>query len=137
MQDTNTRAASKAATLRTIRARLERWELQHLRDHCAQLAQRVEDLELDVTRESGAADHWRNQCQALIEDLQDARQEGGMTVDGQLGAICGAESLVASALVQKAIDFIEGFRDDPDQEGVVDLLDGLAALHRRLQGGAA
>ena len=124
------------STLRTIRARLERWELQHLREHCAQLAQRVEDLELDVTRESGAADHWRNQCQALIEDLQDAGQDVGMTVDGQLGALRGAESLVASALVQKAIDFIDGFRDDPDQEGVVDLLDGLAALHRRLQGGA-
>lgn len=133
-------------TLRTIRARLERWELQHLREHCAQLAQRLEDLELDVTREAGAADHWRNQCQALIEDLQDAAQEVGLTVDGELGAInpmrdFSAGSInaqLATAIIDEAIEFMEGFRDDSMQELDINArLDNLIGLRNTVKGGAA
>ena len=133
------------STLRTIRARLERWELQHLREHCAQLAQRVEDLELDVTREAGAADHWRNQCQALIEDLQDAGQTVGMTAGGELGAVKSihltpgnACAAVATAIIDEAIEFMEGFRDDSTQELDINVrLDNLIGLRDALKGGAA
>ena len=129
------------STLRTIRARLERWELQHLREHCAQLAQRVEDLELDVTREAGAADHWRNQCQALIEDLQDAGQTVGMTVDGELGTVKigdpPIDSKDAAAIVGRARAFAEGFAGDATQEGVDGLIWDLDILEQALKGGAA
>lgn len=128
---------------RTISQFLERWELQHLREHCSDLALRVEDLERTVERESESADHWRLQCQALIEDLKGAGQKVGMTVDGQMGAIRPADftpgttnAKVAAAMIREAIDFMEGFRDDADQVGVVDIIANLEGLEITLKGGA-
>jgi hypothetical protein len=66
-----------------IKAKLERWELVHLRQHCADLATRVEDLQLDLERETAMADYWREQCQALIKDLQESGLEVGITPDGE------------------------------------------------------
>lgn len=130
--------------LRTIRQRLERWELQHLREHCSDLALRVEDLQRIVERESETADHWRRQCDALIENLKGAAQEVGITVDGQMGAIRPADftpgttnAKVAAAMIREAIDFMEGFRDDADQVGVVDIIANLEGLEITLKGGAA
>lgn len=131
-------------TIRSIRAKLERWELQHLREHCNQLGQRVEDLELDLTRESNNANYWQRQCQNLISDLQDAGQEVGMEVSGELVAfqfdnphICKTNAATAAATVSEAIEFMEGFRDDHEQPNVVAILGKLIALKADLIGGAA
>lgn len=46
-------------------------------------------------------------------------------------------AVVAAAMIGEAIDFMEGFRDAPDQVGVVDILTNLETLARQLEGGAA
>ena len=76
--------------LTKLRRRLERWELQHLRDHARQLADRVEELEEQLVdaREQIAdadarADFW---CQALrdVEDQLAADLRLAMTPAGGL-----------------------------------------------------
>lgn len=51
-------------TIRRLQARLHRWELPHLRELCAQQAQRIEDLERQLAAEQDAHSttwHWLEQ----------------------------------------------------------------------------
>jgi hypothetical protein len=77
--------------LRNLRARLERWELQHLRAHAAELAdrleqahQRIDALEADNLRAWEAADGWREDAMNLARDLEDHGVQVGLTQDGAL-----------------------------------------------------
>jgi hypothetical protein len=49
------------ATVR-IQRRLERLELEHLREHAAELAERVEQLERDIFYAEADADMWHDAC---------------------------------------------------------------------------
>lgn len=84
--------ATKAIT--TLRKRLSRWELDHLRTHCAELAdrletaqERIESLEADNDRAWRTADSWREETMQLINELQDKGQEIGLTQSGHLVAL--------------------------------------------------
>jgi len=90
-QGAATTQADATKTINALRKRLERWELEHLRKHAADLAQRletaqarIETLESEVWRAWDAADSWRDQTQELVNDLQEAGQTVGLTVDGTL-----------------------------------------------------
>lgn len=74
-------------TLSTLRRRLEKWELDHLRTLCAQQSDRIERLEteLDIARDS--ADFWREDAFALTRELMAAGETVGLTRDGQLGVV--------------------------------------------------
>lgn len=72
--------------LRRLQRRLERWELEHLREHAAELAARVEELERSLADADHAADFWREQVHQLQEDLQPGARLA-MTVDGALHVI--------------------------------------------------
>ena len=69
--------------LRRLQRRLERWELEHLREHAAALAAQVEDLERRLQAAESSADFWWQQVEQLREELPDGAQLG-LTVDGAL-----------------------------------------------------
>jgi chromosome segregation ATPase len=87
------RARHSPATAR-IQRRLEQLELDHLRQHAAEQAQRIEDLEAQVeqlTREvhwaDGRADMWQDAHERLAEHLDEDTADArciGLTQQGDL-----------------------------------------------------
>ena len=83
--------ADTAKTIKALRKRLERWELEHLRQLAASLAdrleaaeQRIEALEIDAARAWDTAEAWREDAQRLVEELEAAGATVGLTQGGAL-----------------------------------------------------
>lgn len=55
--------------LQRIQRKLDKWELEHLRAHAAELAQRLEEAEAARDDAQMWAEHWREQV-LNIEDVQ-------------------------------------------------------------------
>lgn len=96
-------ATLTTAQVAAIRKRLDRWELDHLRLHAAQLAtelesakERMESLESEVSSAWSMADMWRDEVNGLAEDLQAAGKTVGMTLDGQLGVVVATQQGAAA-----------------------------------------
>lgn len=90
-QQQPTQQADAAKQVATIQRKLERWELIHLRALAASLHERLERTEAELAEARARiedawadADMWRDQAQNLIEDLQAAGREVGLTQTGQL-----------------------------------------------------
>ncbi|KQR55650.1 hypothetical protein [Acidovorax sp. Leaf160] len=82
---------SADATLTALRKRLSRWELDHLRSHCAELAtkldsalERIEQLEAENARAWEVADSWYRDAMQLVDELNDEGKAVGLTVSGSL-----------------------------------------------------
>lgn len=73
--------------LRRLKRRLERWELEHLREHAAALAAQVEDLQQRLDAAESAADFWWQQAENLRESAASDGLQLGLTVDGQVGVL--------------------------------------------------
>lgn len=93
--------ATKAIT--ALRKRLSRWELDHLRAHCAVLAERLEgaqeridSLEFENDRAWRTAESWRENAIQLVNDLQDEGQEVGLTQNGVLVVMPQAAATAAA-----------------------------------------
>lgn len=75
-------------SLAKLRKRLERWELDHLRQHAAELAERLEDAERRLSYADEQADFWREQCMRLEEEITDddsgSGRQIGLTLSGDL-----------------------------------------------------
>lgn len=56
-------------TLNRLRKKLEHWELEHLRQHAADLSDRVDRAEESAHREATNADYWRAQCEDMWKDM--------------------------------------------------------------------
>lgn len=71
-----------------IRRRLEKMELEHLRDHAAELADKVERLEADLYQAERCAESWREDCLRMMQDAAD-REGGavGLAMNGSLHLI--------------------------------------------------
>ena len=89
-----TTQADTTKTLNALRKRLERWELNHLRQVAAELSERldhaqerIDSLETEVSRAWDTAEGWRMDAMQLVSDLQDAGQEVGLTQNGALVAM--------------------------------------------------
>lgn len=69
-----------------IQRRLEQLELEHLRAHAAELAERIEQLERDVYNAEACADMWRDACVRFEGTLDDeGRTLGlGLTIAGEV-----------------------------------------------------
>jgi hypothetical protein len=70
----------------SIRRRLERCELDHLREHVAEQAERIEQLERELGWAEDTADMWRHTAEAAQEHLDDGVRIG-ITVDGAVGIV--------------------------------------------------
>ena len=80
-----------AKAIAAMRRRLSKWELDHLRTLCAELAERLEtaqgridELEGEVSRAWDAAESWRTDAMELMNDLQEEGKTVGLTQDGHL-----------------------------------------------------
>ena len=77
--------ARETPRLRALRKRLESAELIHLREHAAELAERVEDLERRLYAAEDQAEFWHQSHHNLEEHLDDGHcigltQQGGLVV---------------------------------------------------------
>lgn len=97
-----TQQPTPASQLAAIQRRLEHWELTHLRALAAELQERLErtEHELSLARErtehelllargramaaEDAAEMWRDQANELVDDLNALGREVGMTQSGEL-----------------------------------------------------
>ena len=72
----------------TLEKRLDRWELDHLRRHVAELAERLEDAERRLSYAEDTAEFWREQCMRLEEaitgDDGGSGRQIGLTLSGDL-----------------------------------------------------
>lgn len=84
-------------TLNRLRKKLERWELEHLRQHAADLSDRVDRAEESAHREATNADYWRDQCEDMWKDMH---QGGtlGLMIDGRVIALANY-TLISEALL--------------------------------------
>lgn len=89
-----TPADTHRAAITNLRKRLARWELDHLRQLAAsqeeQLSaalERIAVLETEAARAWDMADAMRDDISRLIEELNDAGKQVGMTINGQLVAM--------------------------------------------------
>jgi len=82
--------------LARIQAKLDRWDLEHLRQHARFLADRVEDLEQAnaelrdrVTSAEDRAEWWREQVMEMQTGIQQLSDDLaiGITRDGQIGIV--------------------------------------------------
>ena len=67
-----------------MRRRLERWELAHLRRLAADQGDRIDALQIDLENEKSRADYWYDQCMEMIEELQEAGKQIGLTKAGDI-----------------------------------------------------
>lgn len=73
-----------AQALAGLRRRLEKAELEHLREHITELVERLEWAEKATARAEDSAEYWREQCESLIAQMVN---QVGLTVDGDLVAM--------------------------------------------------
>lgn len=80
-------------TLAKLQRRLERWELEHLRDHAAQLdaaltaaRETISKLQDELAGAESRAEWWREQVMQMQEDMPDDLAIG-ITRDGQMGVV--------------------------------------------------
>lgn len=80
--------------LANIRRRLERFELEHLRAHCNELAGRIdllseenEALREEIARAWEQADMWHDRVCELHQAITEADLQVGMTKDGEVGVV--------------------------------------------------
>lgn len=71
-------------TLNALRRKLEQWELSHLRQHCAELAERLDRAEERAADAEYWAEHWRENAFQLKRDLMDDGVQIGITQDGAM-----------------------------------------------------
>lgn len=74
-------------TLNNLRRRLERWELLHLRAHCAELNERLERAEAETERAWESAEFWQRNGMDLQQALWDAGETVGLTKNGAMGVM--------------------------------------------------
>lgn len=73
--------------LAALRRRLEKAELEHLRQHAADLADRLEKMEQRaIEAEDQANWYWQSQMD-LIQSLTEQGETLGMTVNGHIGLV--------------------------------------------------
>jgi hypothetical protein len=73
--------------LASLKRRLERWELDHLRQLASDLAYRLERAEEDARSERKIADYWNDQATSMMRDLMEDSETIGLTKVGTVGVI--------------------------------------------------
>jgi hypothetical protein len=75
-------------TLQGLRRRLEKAELEHLRQHCAELRARLDIAEERAANAEATADCYWHQHMDLIQSLNERDDvQIGITQDGHIGVI--------------------------------------------------
>ena len=94
--------------LAPLRRRLDKWELQHLRTHALELAERLERAEEESVRAWESAELWRENAFELQQALMDDGATIGITQAGQMIALKDAPALNAGETYLGAIISADG-----------------------------
>ena len=86
--------------LDALRRKLEKAELLHLRDHCAQLADRLESALEEASRERELADHYHQEHMNLMWSLTERDEDLVLTKDGQIGIATPRHAPAVPALLE-------------------------------------
>jgi len=81
--------------LAALKRRLEKWELDHLRQLTTELSERLERAEEDALLANEYAESWRDSVFALQETLSDTGTQLGLTIDGDLVTLPSASPTIA------------------------------------------
>lgn len=111
------RAIADRNALLAIQRKLDKWELDHLREHAAQMATQAEHLEAQLQmlqarleHAESVADYWREQVLQLQDELSDDVRLG-MSSDGTLGLVDAPAGDPSRTGVQALVDAVsEGSR---------------------------
>lgn len=79
-------------TLTNLKRRLARWELDHLRHHAADLAERLERAEQDRDYYREMTEFWHEEAMRLITELQEDGAVIGLSKSGELSVITPPEA---------------------------------------------
>ena len=97
-----TPADTHRAAIAKLRKRLARWELQHLGQLAASLAEqldaasaRIKALEGELESAWAAADSWREQTMEMVEEMEAEGQQIGLTQSGKLMVVPQAQGSAA------------------------------------------
>ena len=77
----------KEPSLQGIRRKLERWELQHLREYITELHSRLQTAEQDAQNAWSSSDMWRDNCQCLTDELLAEGATVGITQGGVMSVL--------------------------------------------------
>lgn len=77
--------------LSTLKRKLERWELEHLRRHATELAERLEVAEENSRYEREVGESWREDAFNLMEQMLDDGRQVGITKSGHIVAEAGEQ----------------------------------------------
>lgn len=76
------------STLRTLQRKLERMEIEHLRQHAAELHEKLERAEAEAAKTIESAEFWQSHAMQLQEALYDGEfsthRSVGITKAGEL-----------------------------------------------------
>lgn len=74
--------------LRALQRKLERMELEHLRQHALELHERLEEVQRELARAEDSAEFWQHNFQmmqeAAADDLHATHRCVGITRDGEM-----------------------------------------------------
>ena len=70
--------------LELMRKRLEKWELEHLRELAIQLQDRLERAEADAIQERTFGDHWHREAMSMISELSAEGRTIGLTKSAEI-----------------------------------------------------
>ena len=71
-------------TITNLKRKLARWELDHLRQHAAELFERVERAEKERDYYRELAEFWNDEAMRMISELQDEGADIGLTKGGEI-----------------------------------------------------
>ena len=71
----------------TLKRRLARWELDHLRSLAGQQADRIERLETELDIAQQNAEFWERHAHDLMRDVSDLGKTVGITPEGDVGVV--------------------------------------------------
>lgn len=111
---------SRDRTLLNLRRRLEHWELDHLRKHAAELAERLEYAEELAERERQIAEDWWRTAMDLQSEVMAEGGQIGLTRDGRLVLMAPeqTEALLEAARAAESILAQKKWADETAPEAI-------------------
>jgi len=79
-------------TLTHLKRKLARWELEHLRQHAGDLAERLERAEQDRDYYRELAEYWNDEAMRMIVELQEDGAVIGLSKSGEISVITPQEA---------------------------------------------
>lgn len=103
---------------------LAKWEMEHLRRHAAELAERLEAAEENARYEREVAESWRENAFNLMEQMMDEGQQIGLTKSGEVVVVpVEPKKRLKALLIDTTLDQISAleplFKEQKESGGAI------------------